>query len=357
MKQFYYNKKISGILSVLPKTIVKFSDEVKDYPFPENQSLKLAKVMGFDTRRVVCANDSVTEYAIYGIKHLIEEGLINLDEIGAVVVSSSSQDYIMPYNSYIIQGALGLSEDTLCFDIAQACGGYIVGLMQSFMLIDTCNIKKVLLVTGDMMSKKCNKRDRSSRPILGDVVNISVIENTEIPNKISVVWKNFGKDAKKIIIPAGGLKHPSDANTHIEEQDDFGNYRSKDDFYMDGEEIFNFVMEEAPGIIYEALSMQNKKVEDIDYFMFHQPNKYMVEKLCDEADLPYEKTPSNITGIYGNSSTGTIPLNICHNIANDVTTRDLTLCLSGFGAGLTCNALCAKLEKMDFCEIVDYKSI
>jgi 3-oxoacyl-[acyl-carrier-protein] synthase-3 len=355
MNHLFYNKKITGILSILPSTVVKFLDEVEDYPFPPKQSIKLARVMDYNTRRIVVGNESISDYAIYGFNYLLDHNLIKRDDIDAIVVSSSSQDHIMPFTSYLVQGAVGLSKDTLCYDIKQACGGYVVGLMQAFMLIDTFDIKKVLLITGDTLSKKCNKRDRNSRPILGDAVNITIVEKSNVANSISVVWDNYGKDANMIEIKAGGLKFPSNQETCIPEKDEFGNYRSMDDFYMDGEGVFNFVMERAPEVINKSVNLLNLDVKDIDYFMFHQPNKYMVEKLCDEADLPYEKTPSNITGIFGNSSTGTIPLNICYNIADEVLSKDLTLCLSGFGAGLTCNALTAKFKKMDFCKIIEYK--
>lgn len=81
----------------------------------------------------------------------------------------------------------------------------------------------------------------------------------------------------------------------------------------------------------------------------------MVDRLADELDIPSEKCFGNIVGIYGNASTATIPLNICHNIANQATSRELRLCLSGFGGGLTCNAIVMTNPKMDYCEIVDFR--
>lgn len=354
MKHLFRNKRITGILSVLPPETVCFEEEAASYPFPEKQSLKLAKVMGYHTRRVCEKGDALSDYALYGLNCLTEEGYLKKEEIGAIVVVSSSQDHIIPPVSYLIQGKSGLGHEVICMDLSQACGGYIVGLMQSFMLLDTFGLKKVVLVTGDLLSKKVGQRDRSSRPIIGDAVNITLVENSATPNEIPVIWKNYGEDAAVIEIPAGGLKMPSTAETAVEQEDEFGNFRAKDHFYMEGEEVFNFVMREVPPMVEELIGEQGIFLDQIDYFLFHQPNKYMVQKLADELDIPYDKMFSNIVGIYGNSSSGTIPLNICHNIADKVLHQDLKVCLSGFGAGLTCNVLLMDLKKMDFCRIVDF---
>ena len=270
------------------------------------------------------------------------------------MVVSSSQDYIIPPVSFLLQGKLGLRDEVMCFDINQACGGYIIGLLQVFMLLDAWKINKVVLVTGDMLSKKVCRRDRSCRPIIGDAVNITVVENSLESDPITVAWKNFGKDAGVIGIQAGGLKMPSNPGTAIEMPDEFGNFRAKDHFYMEGEEVFNFVMREGPPMVEDVVKSQGMSVSDIDYFLFHQPNKYMVRKLADELDIPYTKMFSNIVEIYGNSSTGTIPLNICHNLADEVMTQNLKVCLSGFGAGLTCNVMSGTIGKMKFCQIIDF---
>lgn len=355
MYKRFLNKRINSILTIVPKNEVKYIDEIKDYPFPESQSIKLGKVMGYDTRRICMPEDTISDYATFGLRYLIEnKKLLSREDIDAIVVVSSSQDYIIPYVSYIIQGNLNLSQDVYCLDINQACGGYIFGLMETFLLLDNYNFKKVVLVTGDFLSKKMGKKDRNSRPIIGDAVNISIIENSNFPNEIHVNYKNYGVLNNIIKIPAGGFRKPSDINTSKDEIDSFGNYRSLDNFHMDGEEVFNFVMSEVPILINELLEKSDKSHSNIDYYLFHQPNKYMVNKLSDELDIPYSKTFNNIVEIYGNSSTATIPLNICHNISDSITTKNLTLLMSGFGAGLTCNSMYYESCPFELCEIIEY---
>lgn len=354
MKHVFRNKRISAIVCVLPEKVVRYEDELEDYPFPVRQSQMLGKMMDYNTRRQCGPDDSVSAYAIQGVQRLIDKQVIRPEEIDAIIVATSSQDYIMPSVSYLLQGHFNLSEDVFCTDIVQQCGGYQFGLMQSFMLMDTYGFKKVLLVTGEMMTKKVGKRDRNARPIIGDAVSVSVVESAE-SGAIYADYRNYGQMAEAIMIPAGGLKTPSSSETAIETKDGQGNYRALDHFYMDGEGVFNFVMTKVPPMLTNLLAASGDTIESIDYYMFHQPNKYMVDRLVDELDIPSEKCFGNIVGIYGNASTATIPLNICHNIADQATSRDLRLCLSGFGGGLTCNALVITNPKMRYCEIVDFK--
>lgn len=354
MNHIFSNKRISAIVCVLPDKVVRYEDELEDYTFPVRQSQMLGKMMDYNTRRQCEPTDSVSEYAIQGIQCLIDQAIISPDEIDAIVVASSSQDYIMPSVSYILQGHFNLREDVYCCDIVQQCGGYQFGLMQSFMLMDTFGYKKVLLVTGEMTSKKVGLHDRNARPIIGDAVSVSVIEPAE-NSAIYTAYRNYGQMADAIKIPAGGLKQPSSPETAIETKDASGNFRALDHFYMDGEGVFNFVMTHVPPMITDILAQSGDSINTIDYYMFHQPNKYMVDRLADELDIPSDKCYSNIVGIYGNASTATIPLNICHNIAEVAKSRDLRLCLSGFGGGLTCNAMVLTNPKMDYCEIVDFK--
>lgn len=355
MKHIFEHKRISAILSILPSTIVRYEDELVDYPFPIRQSQMLGKMMDYNTRRQVAVEDGLSEYAHFGINQLLERGVVRKEDINGIIVVSSSQDYIMPSVSYILQGKLGLSEDTYCCDILQVCGGYVNGLMQAFMVMDTMGLKKVLLVTGDMLTKKIGKRDRNSRPIIGDAVNISVIEQDPKGKPIYVDFRNSGNMADAIKIPAGGLKQPSTPETAIENRDVQGNYRALDHFYMDGERVFNYVMTHVPQMITDILAQSGDTIGSVDYYMFHQPNKYMVDRLANELDIPSEKCFSNIVGVYGNASTATIPLNICHNIAEQATSQSLRLCLSGFGAGLTCNALIMTNPKMDYVEIIEFQ--
>lgn len=202
----FKNKRISSIISVIPANEVNFMDEIGNYSFTETQMKKLKKVMGFDKRRVSLHGETVSDYAIKGISTLIEEGVIKENEIGAIVVTTTSPDYFIPPTSNVIQGHFHFDMDTICIDTSQGCCGFVVGLVESFMLLDSMKNKKVLLITGDMLSHKVSRRDRASRPITGDGVAISVIENSLNTGDIYASIKNNGKRLFQFISRQEGRK-------------------------------------------------------------------------------------------------------------------------------------------------------
>lgn len=115
----------------------------------ENRRLKrLKRIMGYGKRRRAKETTTVSDMILYGAKKLIQEGKIKKEEIGAVVVVTLSPDYFCPTVSAIVQGELGLTDDVLCVDIPQACAGYVVGLMQSFMLLEHMEGKKSSFMYG-----------------------------------------------------------------------------------------------------------------------------------------------------------------------------------------------------------------
>ncbi len=357
MKHIFQGKRIEGILTVLPYTEVCFKDEVKNYPFPEKQTLRLAEVMGYEKRRLCGPCDSVSEYASWGIAELVDEGLLDVSEVGAIVVVTTTPDYFTPPVSNLLHGRFHFSQEVLCMDINQACAGYMLGLMQSFLLSDILPDKKILLVAGDLLSKKVSVHDRSSRPLIGDAVTISVIGHTSSEEKSYFMMKNDGTQSMALNIPAGGFKRPSDIESAIERQDEYGNFRALDHLKMDGEAVFNFVVHEVPDMVGTVLEYSGETKEDIDFYIFHQPNKFILKKLADELDIPEKKMPYNIVERFGNSSSASIPVNICYNLAPDILNRGFKVCMAGFGAGLTWGSFVLQLAPMRFCKMINYEPV
>jgi 3-oxoacyl-[acyl-carrier-protein] synthase-3 len=351
----FKNKRISGILSILPTNEVHFVDEIANYNFSEKQSIKLGKIMGYGTRRVVDMNTSVSDLCTFGLNYLIDNKLLDKNSFQALVLCTQSPDQFIPATSNIISGNFELSDDVVCLDINQGCAGFEVGLMQAFMLLDTGTINKVVLINADTLSKKVSIKDRNSRPLVGDGASITIIENSLEVNEIDIFIKMDGRGAFSLQIPAGGFKIPSSSDTCIMEEDDAGNVRSLDNLVMKGDQVFNFVQTKVPELFNEMLDKLNLSKSFFDYFFFHQPNKFMLEKLADKLEIDYEKMPNNICEKYGNGSNNTVPLTICDNLGEKAKSESFEVCLGGFGVGLTWSLIKCKLGNLDFCEIINYK--
>ena len=172
----FRRKRISGLLVVVPANECSFVEEMKNFNFPEARSMKLKEVMGYDKHRLVGDGVCVSDLAVFGLQHLFNRGLLKPDEIDALVLVTQSPDHFMPPTSNIIQGRLGLKHDVFCLDINQACTGFIIGLIQAFQLLEQENIRKVVLVNADVLSRKTSRKDRNVYPLIGDGAAITVVE-------------------------------------------------------------------------------------------------------------------------------------------------------------------------------------
>lgn len=351
----FHNKKISGILAVLPEKEVRFEDEIDNYNFSKSQSMKLKLVMGYNKRRIVTEGTTCSDLCVYGMNYLFEENLLNKDDIDALILVTQSPDHFMPATSHIIHGKLGLKQDMYCVDITQGCSGYIIGLNQAFMLLEQDEINKVVLLNADVLSTKVSKRDRNSNPIVGDGASITIVENDNSGRAIYGMVKVDGRGADALIIPAGGFRTPSTLETAKQTVDEAGNFRALDHLKMKGDDVFNFVQREVPPMIEGLLLNAGLDKEAIDYFMFHQPNRFMLKKLADKIGVPHEKIPNNIVENFGNASGVSIPTAITFNLGNKLLKNSFLVCMAGFGTGLNWASLVMQLGKLQFCELINYK--
>lgn len=351
----FHRKRISGVLTVVPANERSFVEEMKNFNFPEARSLKLKEVMGYDKRRLVEPVVCVSDLAVFGLQHLFKLGLLKREEIDALIVITQTPDYIIPETSCIIHGRLGLKRDMLSLSISQACTGFVIGLIQGFMLLEQESIKKVVLVNSDVLSRKVSQQDRNIYPLVGDACAITVLERDPEDSVIHANVRVDGSRAEALMIPAGGMRQPSTQETAKLEDAGDGNLRAKDHLFMDGAAIFNFVQTEVPPLIESLLAHAGDSPESVDYFLCHQPNRFMLEKLADKMKIPHAKMPNNVVENFGNNSGVSIPTVMTFNLRERLLREKLRVCLAGFGAGLTWAAMLLNIGKFDFNSIIEYK--
>jgi len=350
----FKNKRIAGILTILPKRVVAFEEEMGNYNFPEKKSLRLKKIMGYNTHRIAAEGQCSSDFCIHGLQYLFDNGMLQKDEIDALLFVSQSPDYFMPPTSNLIQGHFGLKHDMICMDINQGCAGFELGLMQAFMLLEQESINKVVLMNADVLSPKVSIHDRNRNPLFGDAAAITIVEKTNDDEDIYVAVKMDGTGAKSLMIPAGGFRMPCSEETAIEHEDEAGNFRSLNNLVMQGDDVFNFVQREVPPMIQDLLERAHLTADDIDWYMFHQPNKFMLNKLADAIGVAYDKMPSNIVENFGNASGVTVPTCISFNLGEKLEQESYQMCLAGFGVGLTWAAIIMKVGNLSFNRIIEY---
>ena len=349
----FTHKRISGILTVLPKTVVKFEDEMVNYNFSPAKSMKLKLAMGYNEHRIAAPGQTSSDFCQYGLKYLLENGWLKAEEIDTLLFVSQSPDYFMPPTSNMLHGYFRLKQDCLCMDINQGCAGFELGLIQTCLLLEQPAVKKVVLLNADVLSPKVSPRDRNSKPLIGDAAAITIVEKCEEENPIYANIKMDGTGALVLNIPAGGFRLPSSPETAVMEEDAAGNFRSKDNLVMQGDEVFNFVQREVPPMIEHLFEQSGVDRDAVDWYMFHQPNKFMLNKLADKLGIPREKMPANIVENFGNASGVTVPTCICYNLGEQLCNDEMQLCMAGFGVGLTWSSVMMKVGNLSFNKIIE----
>ena len=350
----WYGKKITGVLAVVPARESSFLDEMANFNFPKARSLKLMEVMGYDKHRLVEPGVCVSDLAVFALQHLFDSGKLDKDGFDALILVTQTPDYLMPPTSSVIQGRLQLSQDLFCLDINQGCAGFIVGLMQAFLLLEQPAIRKVVLINADVLSRKTSPQDRNSYPLIGDAASVAIIERDTAEAPIHANLKMDGTRHAALMIPAGGMRLPSAPETAVLEDVGDNNSRAQDHLTMDGSAVFNFVQVEVPPMIQRLLASASVGIDAVDWFFFHQPNRFMLQKLADKMQVPHARMPSNVVENFGNSSGVTIPMAIAFNLRERLLKQRFTVCLAGFGVGLTWGSMLLSLGNLSFCDLIDY---
>ena len=352
MDLFFKNKRITGMLTIVPQKSVSFEDEMSNFSFSPAKSKKLALVMGYKNHRIAAEGQTSSDFCLFGLNYLIDNGLLNKDDIDALVMVTQTPDFQMPPTSNVLHGKLGLKDDVICMDINQGCAGFELGLIQACLLLEQPAIRKVVFLNADVMSPKVSKFDRNSWSLIADAASITIIEKCEEESPIYCNIKMDGKGWDVLMIPAGGARTPHSEQTAELIEDEAGNKRALDNLVMKGDEVFNFVQRVVPPMINHLMEVAGAEKENVDWFMFHQPNKFMLNKVADAIGVPYEKMPANIVENFGNASGVTVPTAICFNLGEKLEHESYKVCVAGFGVGLTWSSALLTIGNLDFCKLI-----
>lgn len=342
----FTGKEITGVLSVLPENEYIFEDEIAESEAVRARRLK--RIMGYGKRRRAKGDTTLSQMLLYGMEYLLDNKKIEKEEIGALIVVTLSPDYYLPQISSILHGELRLPTDVMCLDISQACSGFVIGLMQAFMLLEHMQDKKVVLCTGEIFNRKSSENEPkfTHPPFGGDIANICIVENSQRNGKIVYSSYTDGENRNYLQIHDGGFKYPMTIEK-IQNQTTNLPFMWVD---MDGSSVFNFVQKEVPPAIEEIVALSGNQMDDIDFFLFHQPNKFMLQKLAERLNIPFEKLPMDIVEKLGNSDSGTIPAVMTTDVSEQLLSGYKLCCLSGFGAGLSWTSLVMEIGNLSFCE-------
>jgi len=322
----------------LPERTVSTADLARE--FPDWSAAKIEAKTGIGCRHIAAPDECSSDLAVAAAQKLFTAGSAHPEEIDYVLFCTQSPDYFLPTTACLIQDRLGIPTSSGALDINLGCSGYIYGLGLAEGLIATGQARSVLLLTAETYSKFMNERDRSVRTVFGDAAAATLLKavDTKAPLLGPFVYGTDGAGGPNLIVPAGGMRKPHSAVSAVEAPDDQGNVRSQDDLFMNGPEIFNFTLSAVPASVQGLLQKAGLALEDIDLFVFHQANRYMLDHLRKRLGIPSEKFYFALENC-GNTVSSTIPIALKKASLEGVLKPGSRVMLVGFGVGYSWGAM------------------
>ena len=334
------NVKISGIAACVPKQ----TETNENLNMSAEEIRKLISSTGIKERRIADNSVCTSDLCYHAAEQLIKALNWHKEDIDCLIFVSQTPDYILPATSCLLQHRLGLNQECYTLDISLGCSGWVYGLSAIGSLISSSGLKKGLLLVGDTPSKICFKEDKSTRPLFGDAAAVTAVEWSSGSN-MKFHASTDGEGFNAIIIPDGGYRNVVNQSSFIHEQVEEGITRNRLQLALDGMDVFSFGTSKAPESVHKLISHFGIEMEKIDYFLFHQANRFMNEKIRKKLKLPEEKVPYSLEQ-FGNTSSATIPLTMVSELGNVLPNSKKEIIACGFGVGLSWSSVYFEADRI-----------
>ena len=321
---------IKAISYYLPEKVVTNEELLKE--FSEWSVDKVAQKVGVDSRHVAGENETAGDMAEKAARKLFEEYGIDPKSIDFLLLCTQSPDYFLPSTACILQDRLGIPTSAGAFDYNLGCSGCIYGMAVAKGLIAAGIAKNVLLLTAETYNKYLHPSDKSNRSIFGDGAAACLISTDGFAEIGEFVLGTDGSGYKHLIVETGASRKKE--NTGVETTDDDGHIRREDYLYMDGSAIFNFTLDAVPAMMAQVLEKNNMQKEEIDYYVFHQANKFMLNTIRKVCVLPKDKFYVNLAET-GNTVSSTVMIGLKDCIDSQTIKLGDKVMVAGFGVGLS----------------------
>ena len=346
----YSNIGIAGIAACVPKQTID-NYHYTQY-FPEDVVRKVVDKIGIYERRFADEQTCASDLCYAASERLIADLQVDKSEIDVLIFISQTPDYRMPATAFLLQERLGLPKTTMAFDLTLGCSAFLYGLSIGYSLLQQPHIRKVLLLDGETRSKVYSPKDRKTAFLFGDAGAAILLEKGEKYGNSYFSLNSDGSMADTIKIEGGGYRMPSSEETLRERVvDEYGNIRSLEHGYMDGDDVFNFVASKVPKDIKKLCEAIGEDLASMDYYLLHQANDFMNQFLVKKLKIDSAKVPSSIAK-FGNTSSVSIPLTIVSELNNKLQGQNKLL-LSAFGVGLSWATVILNTDNCHISDLVE----
>ena len=322
---------LKAIEYALPETTLTNDQLCRD--IAEWTPEKIKDKTGIVERHIAGENEFASDLAVAAAQKLFDSGVIAPGEIDYLILCTQSPDYFLPTTACLVQNRLGLPENCGAMDMNLGCSGFVYGLGLVKGLIETGQAKNALLITAETYSKFIHPHDRSVRTIFGDAAAATLISSLDSTEECigRFVYGSDGSGGMNLVVPAGAMRKPRVFDAPVL-TDENGNQRTENNLFMNGAEIFNFTLRVVPPMVARLLNESKLSFEQVDLWVFHQANRFMLEHIRKKLHIPEEKFVISFA-TSGNTVSSTLPIAL-KNAADEGRLRTgFKVALIGFGVG------------------------
>jgi 3-oxoacyl-[acyl-carrier-protein] synthase-3 len=278
------------------------------------ESAFIREKLGIATRYVAGEAESSSDLAVAATSALLKKTAVDPATIGLILVVTQTPDYQLPHTAALVQDRLGFPLKAASFDVSLGCSGFVYGLSLATSFMAGNGIRRAILIAVDCYSKMIDPADRATAPLFSDAASATLLSDQPVYVPGQAVFGSDGSGASSLIVEQGGSRHPG----------------TRGKLFMDGRAIYSFMMSRIPQDVADCLALNRLAAKDIDRFVFHQANRFMLESLCGRLKLPPEKVVIDVNDC-GNTVGSSIPIAL-EPLLNEPPARIL---ISGFGVGLS----------------------
>ena len=337
------NVAVRGVTGTVPNHPVKSAE----LPFfTKEEAENFDNTVGIRNRYIASEDICASDLCFDAAERLIEGLGWEKESIDVLLFGSVTGDYKTPPTSGILQDRLGLPTKTFVLDVPMGCCGCMYCINVAGNLLSAGTVKRALILVGDTAMRMGNPKDKSRVPLFGDCGMALALEYDSTAADIIIDFNTLGSGYQALMTPHGGYRHPVTQKSFVEE--DFGNgiIRAPKDALINGMDVFSFAITRPPKSVKQMMEQQGlDKDKDVDFFLIHQANKLIVDRLVKKLKLPVEKVPYNLQE-FGNLGGASILMLMTSEIAEELSSRPLTLLCSSFGLGLTWGTMLLRTQPM-----------
>ncbi len=344
------NVRIDGIAACVPATSEENS--TLELFTSKDEYEKFAAITGIERRRIVTQGLCTSDLCFAAAEKLISDLQWNKEEIDCLIFVSQTPDYKLPATSCILQNRLGLSKECMSFDISMGCSGWVYGMVSISSILSAGNIKKGLLLVGDTVTLTKSPLDKSTYTLFGDAGTATAVSYNQGSPEINACLYTDGSNYDVILIEDGGYRNPVTPESFVITEHENGVKRNRLQSILNGSSVFTFGISKAPQCVNKLIEHFEIDKDGIDYFVFHQANMLMNEKIRTKLKLPEEKVPY-ILKDFGNSSSASIPLTMVVALKDSVEKAPQKIIACAFGVGLSWGAIAFELNKIVYCDLIE----